>query len=155
MYLTNPSSGIGRTQSKSDQWLNPATTSKTSIICSVCPAPTPTRSILWGFGTIRGAVDGVVLAREPLSPLRRLDRLRDGIDDRCVRRGVCIGCLWVAAADPVPWLGCLSCCCRLLFLVAPKTNKNLQLPRWNPLETNGPRRVNNGFHHYVELLLAS
>ena len=102
-----------------------------------------------------GAVDSVVLAREPLSPLRRLDRLRDGIDDRRVRRGVCIGCLWVAAADPVPWLGCSSCCCRLLFLVAPKTKKNLQLPRWNPLETNDPRIVNNGFHHYVELLLAS
>ena len=106
MYLTHPSSRTGRMQSKPNHRLNPDTPLKTSIIGrrfarrsgdkgSVCPALTPTQSTLWGFVTMRGAVDGVVLAMEPLSPLRRLDRLRDGVDDRCVRRGVCIGCLWV------------------------------------------------------------
>ena len=62
-----------------------------------------------------GAVDGVVLARKPLSPLRRLDRLHDGVNDRSVRRSVCIGCLWVAAADTRAMVGVLVVLLSLAF----------------------------------------
>ena len=118
------------------QWLNPATTSKTKTIstrfgrrsgdkCSLCPAPTPTQSTLWGFGTMSGVVDGVVLAGEPLSPLRRRDRLRNGIAYRCVRRGVYISCLWTTAADLRAMVGVFVVLLSLAFFChAPNQKKN-------------------------------
>ena len=78
------------------------------------------------------AVDGVVLTREPLSVLRRLDCLRDGIDDRCVRRGVCIGCLWVAAADPVPWLGVFVVLLSLAFFGRAQNQKKSPIAPLEP-----------------------
>ena len=102
-------------------------------IGSLCLAPTPPRSPLWWFGTMHGAVDGVVLAREPISPLRCLYRLDNSVGDRLCA----VGRLYQPSVDD----GGRSSChgwgvCRVVvacFLVrARNIKKMLQLVRWTP-----------------------